>query len=101
MVVIDCGAMFDLDVTAAETLEDLDREFDQRGITLALAEPHAPMRDVLRRSGLLQKLGPENIFPTVGESIHAYVARAQANLGRDVDWQRVDEPPRPSGGDPQ
>ena len=37
------------------------------------------MRDVLRRSGLLQKLGPENIFPTVGESIDAYVARAQAD----------------------
>jgi hypothetical protein len=68
MVVLDCGAMFD------------------------------PMRRVLRRSGLLQKLGPENIFSTVGESIRAYVGRAQADLGRYVDWQRVDEPPRPSGG---
>jgi len=90
--------MFDLDVTAAETLEELDRELDRRGITLALAEPHAPMRRVLRRSGLLQKLGPENVFATVGESIRAYVGRAQADLGRYVDWQRVDEPPRPSGG---
>jgi SulP family sulfate permease len=98
MVVLDCGAMFDLDVTAAETLEELDHELDTRGITLALAEPHAPMRRVLRRSGLLQKLGPENIFATVGESIRAYVGRAQADLGRYVDWQRVDEPPRPSGG---
>jgi SulP family sulfate permease len=98
MVVLDCGAMFDLDVTAAETLEELDAALDERGITLALAEPHAPMRSVLRRSGLLQKLGPENIFPTVGESIRAYVDRAQADLGRYVDWHRVDEPPRPSGG---
>ncbi|MGC4118882.1 MAG: sulfate permease [Myxococcales bacterium] len=98
MVVLDCGAMFDLDVTAAETLEELDREFDERGITLALAEPHAPMRRVLRRTGLLQKLGRENVFATVGESIRAYVERAAAGLGRDIDWQRVDEPPRPSGG---
>src|SRR6185369_4216234 len=80
MVVLDCGAMFDLDVTAADTLEELDREFDDRGITLALAEPHAPMRRVLRRSGLLQKLGEENIFSTVGESIRAYVERTKANL---------------------
>ncbi len=100
MVVLDCGAMFDLDVTAAETLEELDREFDERGITLALAEPHAPMRRVLRRSGLLQKLGQANIFSTVGESIRAYVERAEADLGRDIDWQRVNEPPRPSGGPP-
>ena len=100
MVVLDCGAMFDLDVTAAETLEELDRELDERGITLVLAEPHAPMRHVLRRSGLLQKLGPENVLPTVGESIRAYVDRAQADVdaGQYVDWQRVDEPPRPSGG---
>jgi SulP family sulfate permease len=100
MVVLDCGAMFDLDVTAAETLEELDREFDDRGITLALAEPHAPMRRVLRRSGLLRKLGRENIFSTVGESIRAYVERAETDLGREIDWQRVDEPARPSGGPP-
>lgn len=78
MVVLDCGAMFDLDVTAAETLEELDREFDARGITLALAEPHAPMRRVLRRTGLLQKVGQENIFSTVGESIRAFVQRTEA-----------------------
>jgi SulP family sulfate permease len=97
MVVLDCGAMFDLDVTAAETLEELDRELDERGITLVLAEPHAPMRHVLRRSGLLEKLGPENIFPTVDGSVRAYIQRAQVDLGRDVDWQRVDERPRPTG----
>ena len=55
------------------------------------------MRHVLRRSGLLAKLGAENIFPTVDESIRAYVARARAELGPNVDWQRVEEPARPSG----
>ena len=96
MVVLDCGAMFDLDVTASETLDELDRELDESGITLALAEPHAPMRQVLRRSGLLEKLGTENILPTVGQAIRAYVERAESDLGRDVDWQRVDDVPRPS-----
>jgi SulP family sulfate permease len=100
MVVLDCGAMFDVDVTGTETLEALDREFDERGMTLALAEPHAPLRQVLARSGLLQKLGEENIFPTVGESIHAYVDRTKASLGQHIDWRRVDEPARPSGGPP-
>jgi SulP family sulfate permease len=96
MLVLDCGAMFDLDVTAAEMLNQLDRELDERGITLALAEPHAPMRRVLRRTGLLRNIGQENVFSTVGESIRAYVERAEADLGRDIDWRRVDEPPRPS-----
>ncbi|MBF5042883.1 MULTISPECIES: sulfate permease [Myxococcaceae] len=101
MVVLDCGAMFDLDVTGAETLEELDRELAERGITLGLAEPHAPMRRVLRRSGLLEKLGRHDIFSTVGEAIRAYVERAEADLGRDIDWQRVSEPVRPSGHHPE
>ena len=96
MVVLDCGAMFDLDVTAADMLEDLDRELDERGITLALAEPHAPMRQVLRRSGLLRKLGNGNVFSTVSESIRAYVERAKTDLGQDIQWQRVGEPARPT-----
>jgi SulP family sulfate permease len=100
MLVLDCGAVFDLDVTGAEMLHDLDRELDERGLTLALAEPHAPMRRVLRRTGLLREIGAENIFSTVGESIRAYVERTDAEPGRTIDWQRVDEPPRPSGGAP-
>ncbi len=97
MLVLDCGGMFDLDVTAAETLEELHRVLDERGITLALAEPHAPMRHVLLRSGLLESVGPKNIFRTVGEAIRAHVERARTDLGRNIDWQRVDDFTRPSG----
>jgi SulP family sulfate permease len=97
MLVLDCGAMFDLDVTAAETLEEVHQELDERGITLALAEPHAPMRHVLLRSGLLASVGPKNVFRTVGEAIRAYVERARTDLGRSIDWQRVDDLTRPSG----
>jgi SulP family sulfate permease len=97
MVVLDCGAMFDLDVTGADTLEELEHELGGQGIRLALAEPHAPMRRVLRRSGLLEKLGTEDIFSTVGEAIRAYVDRARADLGRDVDWQRAEAPRHPGG----
>ena len=101
MVVLDCGAMFDLDVTAAETLEELDRELDERGITLALAEPHAPMRHVLRRSGLLAEARPREHLLRRWASRSALTSSArEADLGRDIDWQRVDEPPRPSGGQP-
>ena len=55
------------------------------------------MRHVLHRSGLLEKLGDQDIFSTVDEAIRAYVERAREDLGRNVDWQRVDEPARPSG----
>ena len=92
MLVLDCGAMFDLDVTAAETLDELDREFDERGITLALAEPHAPMRRLLRRTGLYQKLGEANVFTTVGEAIRVYAERtAEALSAMAEEGLRLDD----------
>jgi MFS superfamily sulfate permease-like transporter len=100
MVVLDCGAMFDLDVTGAETLAELARELGEQRIVLALAEPHAPMRRVLRRAGLLRAIGDTNVFGTVNESIRAYVARARAQLGRDVAWQRAEAPAHPGGEAP-
>ena len=42
----------------------------------------------------------ENIFPTVEGSVRAYIQRAHVDLGRVVDWQRVDERPRPDRRSP-
>lgn len=95
MVVLDCGGVFELDVTAAETLEELDRGLHAHGIRLGLAEPHAPLRKVLQRTGLLQKIGPEDIFATVEEAISAYVERTEDDLGDEIEWVRVHDA-RPS-----
>jgi hypothetical protein len=59
------------------------------------------MRRVFHRRGLLQKIG-SHVFSTAGEAIRADVERAEADLGRNPDWQRVDEAQAPlqSGGPP-
>ena len=89
LVVLDAGAIFDVDYTAAQSLERLHAELESRGSDLAIAEPHEPIRKVLRRSGLLRAIGTENVFPTVGAAIEAY-QRRRKEAGKRAGWEPSD-----------
>lgn len=95
LVVLDAGAVFDIDFTAAQSLRCLHRELESRGSDLAIAEPHEPIRKVLRRSGLLKAIGEENVFPTVGAAIDAFLARAK-EAGAPLEWETIDGRDLPS-----
>lgn len=95
LVVLDAGAVFDIDFTAAQSLRRLHRELESRGSDLAIAEPHEPIRKVLRRSGLLKAIGEENVFPTVGAAIDAFLARAK-EAGAPLEWETIDGRDLPS-----
>lgn len=78
---LDASAVFDLDVTAAEGLEKLRREFEEEGVVLAIAEARAPLRRLLRRSGLAERMGPENLHPTVEAAVHGFLERQASAAG--------------------
>jgi SulP family sulfate permease len=71
--VLDASAVFDLDVTAAEGLEKLRREFEEEGVVLGIAEARAPMRRMLWRTGLVERIGRENLHPTVGAAVRSFL----------------------------
>ncbi len=71
---VDTAAVFDLDVTAAEGLESLRVELEEEGVVLAIAQAKAPLRELLRRTGLMESIGPENVHPTVGEAVRRFLA---------------------------
>lgn len=70
-VILDIGANSDLDITSAEMLRALTGTLHAAGIEFALAEAHTHVREMARRSGLLRRLGPENVFRTVDEAVEA------------------------------
>ncbi|MCY1035023.1 sulfate permease [Corallococcus sp. BB11-1] len=72
--VLDASSVFDLDVTAAEGLEKLRHELEEEGIVFVVAQARAPMRSMLRRSGLRSLFGKEHLFPTVGAAVRAFLA---------------------------
>jgi SulP family sulfate permease len=57
--VLEAAGVNDLDSAAAETLAELDQELDARGVKLILTRIKGPVRDVLHRTGLLEKLASE------------------------------------------
>jgi len=57
--VLEAAGVNDLDSAAAATLAELDEELDAGGTKLVLTRIKGPVRDVLHRTGLLEKLARE------------------------------------------
>jgi MFS superfamily sulfate permease-like transporter len=84
-VVISAEPITDADATAAEMLVALDSELDALGVELAFAELKDHVKDTLHRSGLVDRVGHERFFPTVGVAVRSYVAE------HDVGWHDWEE----------
>ena len=64
-VVLQCEAVTDVDVTAAEMLEQLDNELNAAGIHLAFAEMRSRLQDLTLRYGLMETLDRDHFYPTL------------------------------------
>ena len=61
-VILNLEASPEIDVTVLDTLEQLRSELNENGIGLAFARISDPVRELLRRSGFLERLGESNVF---------------------------------------
>ncbi len=93
-IVVAAEPMTDIDTTGAEVLTELIDDLEAAGVILAFAELKGPCRDRLRQYGLYDRIGDHRFFPTVGESISAYLAASGVEW---VDW--TDRPPGPADGE--
>jgi high affinity sulfate transporter 1 len=62
-----------VDVTAADMLAELDDELRKSGIQLVFAEMKDPVKDKLRRFGLLTRFSDRHFYPTLGQAVDAYL----------------------------
>jgi MFS superfamily sulfate permease-like transporter len=62
-VVLQCEAITDIDVTAAEMLEQLDNELNAADIHLAFAELRDRLQDLTLRYGLFKTLDRDHFYP--------------------------------------
>ncbi len=88
-VVVAAEPITDVDTTAAEMLEELDKELATRGSELAFAELKDPVRDRLERYGLHERIGRDFFFPTIGVAVKAFLARHGVDW---VDWEESTGP---------
>ena len=93
-VVVAAEPITDVDMTAADILDELLGDLARSGVELRFAELKDPVKDWLRRYGFLEKLGEDVFYPTVGTAVDAYVAASGIDW---VDWEERGEP-GPEGG---
>jgi len=95
-VVVAAEPITDIDTTAADILDELLGDLRRSGIELRFAEMKDPVKDWLSRYGLLQKIGDDSFYPTVGTAVDAYVAASGIDW---IDWEeRGDEGSGASSG---
>jgi len=85
-LVVAAEPVTSVDVTAGDTIAELDQVLDARGIELRFAELKDPVKDKLKRFGLLAQLGENCFFPTLGAAVSRYL-----EVNDDVDWEDWEE----------
>jgi SulP family sulfate permease len=73
-VLLNTEAIGEVDFTGAHALETLRAELAAQGVVLALARLKQEQREALEPSGLLDRIGPEHIFPTLPTALDGYRA---------------------------
>ncbi len=70
-IVLQCEAVTDVDVTAAEMLEQLDNELNAAGVHLAFAELRGRLQELTLRYGLMETLDHDHFYPTLEAALDA------------------------------
>jgi MFS superfamily sulfate permease-like transporter len=83
-VVVAAEPVTSVDVTAADTVAELDRALKGAGIELCFAELKDPVKDKLKRFGLFAQIGEESFFPTIGVAVNAFLGSHATDW---VDWE--------------
>ena len=68
-VVVQCEAITDIDVTAADMLERLDDEFNQQGVHLVFVELRSRLHELVTRYGLLETLDRGHFYDSIDDAL--------------------------------
>ena len=76
--VLNAEANVEVDLTALDAVEQLRHDLNRRGIVFAMARVTWHLREALDAAGLLEKIGEDNIYPTLPTAVQAYRSRRTA-----------------------
>lgn len=71
-LILDAGAISDIDYTAAQMLKRLYSQLDSSSIQLVIAHVSPHLRTLLKRYELTKLLGSEHVYSSVSAAIEAY-----------------------------
>ena len=80
--VLNAEANVDVDITAADLLDELRVELGQRGVVFAMARVKQDLSADLAPTGFWERVGADRVFPTLPTAVAAY--RSWAGLPDDT-----------------
>jgi MFS superfamily sulfate permease-like transporter len=84
-LIVDAGAITDIDYSAAQSIRDLLDNLDQQGVQLVFARVSSYLKSDMDRHGITAAIGETQIFTTLHEAIAA--------AGFDAGGARAEGPP--------
>ena len=75
-MILQCEAVTDIDVTAAEMLDQADQQFNAQEVHLAFVEMRARLQDLVVRYGLMDTLDKDHFYPSMDTAVAAITAIA-------------------------
>jgi MFS superfamily sulfate permease-like transporter len=79
LFVLDALGMSDIDYTGTRALRGVLDQLDRDHVEVAVARAGTHLRQGLTRSGLLERIGPERFFPSVGEAVATLGPKSSAS----------------------
>ena len=86
-IVLQCEAMTDIDVTAADMLNRLDHELNAQGIHLAFVELRSRLQDRVEAYRLLEELDREHFFAKMKAALKDIAAHDPGHEDEPHRWQ--------------
>lgn len=83
-VIVQCEAVTDIDVSAAQMLEQLDQELNARGIHMAFVEMRTRLEHLVQRYGLFETLDRDRFYPTLESGLAALQREAGGSAGTSL-----------------
>ena len=82
-VLITAEPITDVDSTAVDMLVDLDLELNANGIHLILAEIKDPVRDKIKRYGLLDTIDRRHFYATIDVAVEEFNREIEADAEKN------------------
>ena len=76
-LILDATSVNDLDSSADTALREVVDNFKKRGIEIYIAGVKAPVREVMKRSGLYQLVGGDHFFYTIDAAVKRYESKSR------------------------
>jgi MFS superfamily sulfate permease-like transporter len=83
-VIVQCEAVTDIDVSAAQMLEQLDQELNARGVHMAFVELRTRLEHLVQRYGLFETLDRDRFYPTLESGLAVIQGEAGGSAGTSL-----------------